>query len=215
MNYTFVNVPTPKKKLPSHDGIEFESLSSYLEQAERLISHYCSNKNPRARSILFGNDDSVSLVAHALMMADWTYDVNNQSENGTATKKTYRYLRATWAMKTLLTKNRQQRLKSNLSLDMVFSDPSKVGNTSFLDFIEDISQGSPSSNLQTQELRAAIDEMLSLGIVTDTQREYLVLRYLKEMELEEIAAFKGVTRQAVYDGLKRATRFLQEGLNIK
>ena len=47
MNYTFVNVPTPKKKLPSHDGIEFESLSSYLEQAERLISHYCSNKNPR------------------------------------------------------------------------------------------------------------------------------------------------------------------------
>ena len=36
MNYTFINVPTPKKKLPSHKGIEFESLASYLEQAEKL-----------------------------------------------------------------------------------------------------------------------------------------------------------------------------------
>jgi len=57
--------------------------------------------------------------------------------------------------------------------------------------------------------------LLELGLVTETQKQYLVLRYLNEMELDEIAEFKGVTRQAVYDGLKRAKRFLREGLNIE
>ena len=213
MNYTFINVPTPKKKLPSHKGIEFESLASYLEQAEKLIVHYCSNKNPKARNVLIGNEDSLSLVAHALMVADWTYDCNNKSDNGTASKKTYRYLRATWAMKAIMTKNLTQRARSPMSLDIVFA--SNDSNSSILDFIEDISQESPSSRMQSQELRSAIDELLDLGIITKTQKEYLVLRYLQELDLNEIAKVKGVTRQAVSDGLKRAISFLQEGLNIK
>ena len=51
--------------------------------------------------------------------------------------------------------------------------------------------------------------------ISKTQKEYLVLRYLQELDLNEIAKVKGVTRQAVSDGLKRAISFLQEGLNIK
>jgi len=124
MNYTFINVPTPKKNLPKHDDVEFESLSSYLEQANRLISHYCKNKNPRAYSVLSNNEDAVSLVAHALMMADWTYDVSNKSKNGSASKNTYRYLRATWAMKTVMSKSTVQRLRTPLSLDISFSTES-------------------------------------------------------------------------------------------
>ena len=213
MNYTFINVPTPKKSLPKHDDVEFESLSSYLEQANRLISHYCKNKNPRAYSVLSNNEDAVSLVAHALMMADWTYDVSNKSKNGSASKNTYRYLRATWAMKTVMSKSTLQRLRTPLSLDISFSTES--GENSLMEFIEDFSEGSPSSRLETQELRHNIQCLLELGLVTETQKQYLVLRYLNEMELDEIAQFKGVTRQAVYDGLKRAKRFLREGLNLE
>tara|TARA_R110002012_G_scaffold88553_1_gene217961 strand:+ start:944 stop:1585 length:642 start_codon:yes stop_codon:yes gene_type:complete len=213
MNYTFINVPTPKKSLPKHDDVEFESLSSYLEQANRLISHYCKNKNPRAYSVLSNNEDAVSLVAHALMMADWTYDVSNKSKNGSASKNTYRYLRATWAMKTVMSKSTIQRLRTPLSLDISFSTES--GENSLMEFIEDFSEGSPSSRLETQELRHNIQCLLELGLVTETQKQYLVLRYLNEMELDEIAQFKGVTRQAVYDGLKRAKRFLREGLNLE
>ena len=100
-----------------------------------------------------------------------------------------------------------------MSLDMVFA--SNDSSSSILDFIEDISQECPSSRMQSQELRSAIDELLDLGIITNTQKEYLVLRYLQELDLNEIAKVKGVTRQAVSDGLKRAISFLQEGLNIK
>ena len=212
MNYTFVNVPTPKKKLPSHVDVEFESLSSYLEQANRLISHYCTNKNPRAYSVLGNNEAAISLVAHALMMADWTYDSKNKSKNGTASKNTYRYLRATWAMKTVMSKASVQRSKMPLSLDISFATES--GENSLMDFIESFSEESPTSRLESQELRENIECLLGLGLVTETQREYLVLRYLQEMELDEIATVKCVTRQAVYDGLKRAKRFLKEGLNI-
>ena len=123
------------------------------------------------------------------------------------------YLRATWAMKAIITKNLNQRTRSAMSLDMVFA--SNDSSSSILDFIEDISQECPSSRMQSQELRSAIDELLDLGIITNTQKEYLVLRYLQELDLNEIAKVKGVTRQAVSDGLKRAISFLQEGLNIK
>ena len=146
------------------------------------------------------------------MMADWTYDAANKSKNGSASKNTYRYLRATWAMKTVMSKSTVQRLKAPLSLDISFSTES--GENSLMEFIESFSEESPASRLESQELRENIECLLGLGLVTETQREYLVLRYLEEMELDEIATVKGVTRQAVYDGLKRAKRFLKEGLNI-
>lgn len=47
-------------------------------------------------------------------------------------------------------------------------------------------------------------------LLTDKQKEYLMLYYDEDLSLAEIAEDLGVSRNAVYDNLKRAVALLEE-----
>jgi len=216
MNYSFQKVLTPQKDLPKHEGIEFETLESYIEQAKRLITYYCNKRRSRAQHLLQSSDDAISLVAHALMMADWTYDSSKDSGNGKCSKNTYRFLSASWAIKSFVTKTYANSDKVPLSLDTPIGSMTNNGSNdrTLMNLIEDQKYEQPASKIERDELRESIEQLLGCGIVSTTQAQYLRMRYLEEMSLDAIAEARGVTRQAVYDGIKRATRFIRKGLGI-
>lgn len=47
------------------------------------------------------------------------------------------------------------------------------------------------------------------GLLTDKQKDYVNLYYLMDLQFSEIADELNVTRQAVYDNLKRTTEVLE------
>lgn len=47
------------------------------------------------------------------------------------------------------------------------------------------------------------------GLLTDKQKDYVKLYYLMDLQFSEIADELNVTRQAVYDNLKRTTEVLE------
>lgn len=211
MNFDIIAVGTPKKAYREFDNSEFESLDSYRQQAKKLIVHYAN----RRRSTVLLNDlmrseDAIAAVANALMLADWTYDAERESENGKCSANTYRFLRATWAIKSYLTRRTKRRKRGNVSLDFSLADDYSDLYGLLPDDCPDADQ-----RIIRSELRDIMEEILSSDMITSRQAHYLREHYLEEKPLGDIAKESGVTRQAVYDGLKRAISFIQQELGIQ
>lgn len=208
MNFDIVGIGQAKKPYRKFKDSEFETLSSYIEQAKKIIVHYSNaRRNSQLRNQLMNSDDAISNVANALMLADWTYDSDHESKNGNeqkCTQRTYRFLRATWAIKSYLTRKQRHLRKGNVSLDRHI-------NNEEVDFYDLLPDGSPNpdSRSMSNELKELLEDIINSGILTPKQACYITAHYIKNMTLSEIAEDAGVTRQAVYDGVRRGVAILK------
>jgi RNA polymerase sigma factor (sigma-70 family) len=209
MTVDIVGIGTAQKAFPEVKEENFESLTDYVKHAERIIGYFAPKISKGLAAEMLSSEDAISNVASALMFADWTWDENRVgNETGKkCQKRTYRLMRGQWAIKSYLVRKKKTLDKNIDSLNFVpESGQEQIYQTIESDF------GCPVEALLSTELRETIDSLLSCGIVSEKQKEYIELRYLKELTFAEIGELKGVTRQAVHDTITRAIKQLKEEL---
>jgi RNA polymerase sigma factor (sigma-70 family) len=201
-----------KQKIPykSHDTISFDNLDSYLLLAKKAISKFAKS----LASKMLKDEDAISSVANAIMMADWRWDENYKNKQGTKkTKYSYRNQCAIWSIQTYLSKEYMKNKKFNKVYSLDYSADYDSG---IYDFIEDTKNMRPEENAcyneKTQDISQLIEIILNLECLTDRQKDYIKLYYIEEQTFENIGKKYNITREAARQGLNKAICLVREVL---
>lgn len=204
----------------NHSDIQFDSLSSYITMAKKTISKFANKIYNGLSHKMLNDEDAISSVANAIMMADWRWDENYENEQGTKkTKYSYRNQCAIWAIQTYATKNHNKAKKAKTSTKKIYSlnhenNDFDTGDTYHR--IEDESALTPDEILINKEnkeiLSSLINDLLSLECLSDRQKDYIKLYYLESYTFEKIGHKYGITREAVRQGLNKAINLIQQGV---
>jgi len=197
----------PKIEYKDHSEIEFDSLDSYLLLAKKAISKFANKIFNGLSKKMLNDEDAISSVANAIMMADWRWDENYQNKQGTKkTKYSYRNQCALWAIQTYASKiyQKPKRIKNVYSLDYTSDD----FDASIYDYTQDSKTLRPDEYLINKEncesLSNIINNILSIDYLTDRQKDYIKLYYFEDYTFEKIGNKYGITREAVRQGLNKA-----------
>lgn len=208
-----------KIKYKNHSTIEFDSLQDYILLAKKAISKFANQFYQGLSVKMLKDEDAISSVANAIMMADWRWDENYQNEQGTKkTRYSYRNQCALWAIQTHITKDHKKNKKFKkkiYSLDHVIEDDAE---SSVHNFTQDDRTLSPETILMQaenkEELTRLIDSLLSLDCLSSRQKDYIRLYYFESYTFEKIGQKYGITREAVRQGLNKAINMIKEAINV-
>ena len=201
-----------KIKYKDQSNVEFDTLDVYLLLAKKAISKFANQIFNGLSKKMLKDEDAISSVANAIMMADWRWDENYTNKQGTKkTKYSYRNQCALWAIQTYVSK--------------IYKKPKKINNVYSLDFhnedlecstheyIEDKNSRPPDQLLieeeQKQELSTLIENILDIDYLSDRQKDYIRLYYFEDHTFEQIGKKYDITREAVRQGLNKALNLLQ------
>jgi len=208
-----------KIEYKDHSQLEFDSLNTYMTLAKKSISKFSNQFYNGLSSKMLKDEDAISSIANAIMMADCRWDDNYQNDKGTKkTKYSYRNQCALWAIQTYVSKNykKNKKFKTTIySLDYIAEkdDESTVHN-----FTEDTKSLPPEEILinkeNKEELSSLINKLLQLGCLSDKQRDYIQLYYFESYTFEKIGKKYGITREAVRQGLNKAISLIKESINV-
>lgn len=195
-----------KLKYRNYENTEFLPLYEYILMAKKIVSKLSSQYNKK----LLDNDDVISYVANAIMMADWRWDNEYKSKEGR--KKdlySYRNQCAIWAIKTLVSKKTKK--KQMYSLDETISSSDNRNNFDFLEDCKCIDPSDSLSNKETQHnLCEDIKSLLQSDLLSEKQKQYIQLYYFEGQTLEKIGKQFGVTREAVRQNINKTIVKLRE-----
>jgi RNA polymerase sigma factor (sigma-70 family) len=191
---------------------KFEDLGTYILLAKKVISKFAPSFYNGLHKELLSNEDAVSDIASALMMADWKWDKNRTGFNGQSkTRYSYRNQCGLWAIKTYVT-NKYKKKNHKLSIDNLSNDDLKTHAS----HIVDRSNCNPYEILAEKEeknfIQQNINNVLESGILSDKQKNQIKKYYFENKTLLEIGKEYGVTREAVRQniqkGLKRIKNYV-------
>lgn len=201
----------------NHAEIDFDTLKSYLTMAKKTISKFANKIYCGLASKMLKDEDAIANVANAIMMADWRWDENYKNDQGTKKNRySYRNQCALWAIQTYATKNHKLSKKIN----NIYSLNHDIDGDETMDlyhFTEDTSIKSPEDILIEKEnkdtLTELLDNLFSVGCLTDRQKDYIRLYYFEDYTFEKIGKKYGITREAVRQGLNKALDIIREASN--
>lgn len=212
-------VGNQKIQYRDHSEIQFDSLDHYVTLAKKSIAKFSNQFYQGLSSKMLKDEDAISSVANAIMMADWRWDENYQNEKGTKkTRYSYRNQCALWAIQTYITKDHKKDKKFKkkfYSLDHITaSDDDSTAHH----FTQDDKILSPDDILvakeDKEELAKLIDSLLSLDCLSARQKDYIRLYYFESYTFEKIGQKYGITREAVRQGLNKAISMIKETINV-
>lgn len=203
-----------KIEYKNHSTIEFDSLKDYMTMAKKTISKFANKIYSGLASKMLKDEDALSAVANAIMMADWRWDENYQNDKGTKKNKySYRNQCALWAIQTYATKNS----KRSKNIKKIYSLNHNIDSEDSFDMYhltEDLSVESPENILLESEdkkiLSDLITNLLSLECLSDRQKDYIKLYYFEDYTFEKIGKKYGITREAVRQGLNKALDLIRQ-----
>lgn len=209
MSIQIESIGNPKIKYKDHSNVEFDDLSNYLNLAKKAISKFANSFYSGLAKKMLRDEDAISNIAYSLMLADWRYDENYQSERDqNKTQYSYRNQCAIWAIKSYITKSHKNHKKNKknktiFSLDYQASDD---GITSY-HYIADKKASLPEESAIDSEERTLIKEKaeqyLSSSLLTEKQKEYIRLYYYDNYTFEQIGTKYNLTREAVRQSIKK------------
>lgn len=187
---------------------EYETLETYTNLAKKIISKFAPTFYSGLRKELLSNDDAISDIASALMMADWKWDANRKGHDGQSkTRYSYRNQCGIWAIKTYITnKYKKKNQYSKLSIDSMSKDElntyaANIPDKSACDPYEIVSEAEEINNIKED-----IRELLNSDLLSEKQRNQIYQYYFESKTLLEIGKEYGVTREAIRQNI-------QKGLN--
>lgn len=201
-----------KKEYKNHKKIEFLSLDEYILMSRKIISKMGSGPSRH----YLNNEDVVSYVANALMMADWRWDEHYSSKDGRK-KNLYSYRNqcAIWAIQTLTTKHKKS--KKNIK---IYSLDDTIGNTdgrNNLDFIEDKNDHDPADIVEKDEIdgeiKVLINQLLDGNLISEKNKKYIKMYYFDGQTLEKIGNHFNITREAVRQGINKSLQTFRDILS--
>lgn len=204
----------------NHSDIQFDSLSNYMTMAKKTISKFANKVYNGLSNKMLKDEDAISSVANAIMMADWRWDENYENEKGTKkTKYSYRNQCAIWAIQTYATKNHTKSKRAKTVTKQIYSlnhENNDFDTGDVYHRIEDESMSTPDAILIDKEnkeiLSSLINDLLSLECLSARQRDYIKLYYLENYTFEKIGQKYGITREAVRQGLNKAISLIKQGI---
>lgn len=200
------------------DTINFDSLNTYLLLARKSISRFANQFYNGLADTMLKDEDAISNIANAIMMADWRWDENYQNEKGTKkTRYSYRNQCAIWAIQTYVSKNaKRKKSKKNIHVSLDHIIGSEDGCTTIHNLTKDAKAHSPEDILvekeQKAELSHLISSLLELECLSTRQKDYIRLYYFEEYTFEKIGKQYGVTREAVRQALNKAINIIQNSI---
>jgi RNA polymerase sigma factor (sigma-70 family) len=192
---------------------QFEPMSIYISLAKKTINKFAPKFYNGLNKEMLSNEEAISDVATALMYADWRYDPERTGKEGN--KKTlysYRNQCAIWAIKTYVTqkyKNSNKQYKIH-SLDNTFDDHDKSNgycittNNSEQNPLEILIENETNENISADLLKT-----LNSGVISDKQKQQLIMYYYDDMTLSQIGKRFNVSREAIRQNIKRAIQAIK------
>lgn len=202
-----------KIEYKNHSTLEFDSLKNYMTMAKKTISKLANKTYIGLAQKMLKDEDAISAVANAMMMADWRWDENYENKQGTKKNKySYRNQCALWAIQTYASKKSRKPKNAN----KVYSLNHTIDSDDSFDIyhlIEDTKSSSPDDILleleDKQILSDLVDSLLSLDCLTDRQKDYIRLYYFEDYTFEKIGKKYNITREAVRQGLNKALEIIR------
>jgi len=206
-------VGNQKIKYKNANDISFDSLQSYLKIAKKAISKFSNSIYSGLSKKMLSDEDAISDVANAIMMADWRWDENYQNTKGTKkTKYSYRNQCAIWAIQSYATKytKKLKKIKNVYSLNH-HSDSSD--NADMYNVIADNRAESPDCVAENSEkehvLKNLVQTLINNDCLSDRQKDYIKLYYFENLTFDKIGKKYGITREAVRQGLNKALELIR------
>lgn len=202
-----------KIKYKDHSSVEFDTLTAYITLAKKSVSKFANQFYSGLSIQMLKDEDALSSIANAIMMADWRWDENYSNTKGTKKSKySYRNQCAIWAIQTYVTKYAKNKQKDNtLSLDHIIDKDNSVTSGVLM---ADQKTISPLDILIKKEssdhLRKNIDNILSIDFLSERQKDYIKLYYLEGLTFDKIGKKYNITREAVRQGLNKALEVLRK-----
>jgi RNA polymerase sigma factor (sigma-70 family) len=218
MSVQIEGIGNQKIEYRNHNEIDFYCLSEYLTLAKKAISKF-ANRFYRGLSIkMLKDEDAISNIANAIMMADWRFDENYVGKNKEKkTRYSYRNQCALWAIQGYVTKNYRNKNKKQktYSLDHTIYDNEEFSSYCF---VVNNKSKSPEEIIlyeeESQQIKNKIHEIMCLDFVTDNQKEYIRLYYIEGNTFEKIGKKFRLTREAIRQSIKKAITKIQEYYNV-
>ena len=192
---------------------QFETMSTYISLAKKTINKFAPKFYNGLNKEMLSSEEAISDVATALMYADWRFDPDREGKEGN--KKTlysYRNQCAIWAIKTYVTqkyKGSNKKYKTH-SLDNYFND---TDNTNGYNVTENKTEKDPLDILIENEtnnnISLDIDKALNSGIISEKQKQQLMMYYFDDMTLSQIGKKFNVSREAIRQNIKRAIQLIR------
>lgn len=184
---------------------QFETLSTYTMLAKKIISKFAPSFYSNLRQELLSNEEAISEIAEAIMIADWRWDKDRTGHEGKSkTKYSYRNQCGLWAIKTYVS-NKYKKKNTNFS---IHNDISSRGESK--SFAENMKEKTPSdpylllAEKEEKELISKyISDILSSEILSDKQRNQIKEYYFNDKTLLEIGNEYGVTREAIRQNIQK------------
>lgn len=204
-----------KQKISYKDAstIKFDDLSEYILLAKKSISKFANRFYNGLASKMLKDEEAISNVANAIMMADWRFDENYKNDANTKkTKYSYRNQCALWAIQTYVTKNhKKQKRQKNKIYSLNYTD--QDDDSGAYSYVEDARSQDPLSIIIEQEnkdnLSSLIDQLLSLDCLSHKQKDYIRLYYFEDYTFEEIGQKYNLTREAVRQSMNKALSLIK------
>lgn len=205
-------IGTQKIEYKNPSKVEFDTLSNYILLAKKSISKFANKFYSGLASKMLKDEDAISSIANAIMMADWRYDENYESKNGNKNKTKYSYRNqcALWAIQTHVTKSYKKK-KINTK---VYS----------IDYAEDADSNCYGENIECKtknpetilieretknKISSLINDLLSLDCLSIRQKDYIRLYYFDGNTFEEIGKKYNLTREAIRQSVNKAIQLIR------
>lgn len=190
---------------------QFDSLSTYIALAKKTISKFGPKFYNGLSTEMLKNEEAISDIATAIMYADWRFDANRKGKSGQQkTLYSYRNQCAIWAIKTYITNKYKQR--KNISIDQENEYDQDISS-----MIQDHKQMTPLDIITAQEssdlLESDIEKLLNNNLLSDKQRQQIIMYYFGNETLSAIGKRFGVSREAVRQNIKRGFEIIKSHVN--
>lgn len=205
-----------KIKYRNASEVDFSDLSEYILLAKKSISKFANQFYNGLANKMLKDEDAISNVANAIMMADWRYDENyeNSLGNGKKTKYSYRNQCALWAIQTYVTKGHKKNKNKNKFYSLDYTDNSEESTA--YSYIEDQRSLSPDQILiqkeKSDDISRLINDLLSLNCLSEKQKDYIKLYFFENYTFEQIGKKYDLTREAIRQSLNKALSLIKESI---
>lgn len=166
------------------NNTNFLTLKEYILIAKKIISKYAEYFGKNLKQRMLSSEDAIGYVCYHLMMGDWSYDPSRMC------KQTYLRLRSgLWAIRSY---------KRELWREFHRSNTQQLGS-----YDGAISKESPSDELFGTPLHRLCEKFLNNSGLTNNEKAYIDLYFLKGMKLQEIVEIKGTSVQNIQQAISR------------
>lgn len=191
---------------------QFETLDTYILLAKKIISKFASSFYVSLRKELLSNDEAISEIAEALMIADWKWDANRKGHEGKSkTRYSYRNQCGIWAIKTYIS-NKYKKKNNHFSIDSIDNDADI--NLNHVQNIPEKTSSDPAiiaeANEQKRILSESIKDLFESDILSDKQKNQIYDYYFNDCTLLEIGKKYGVTREAIRQNIQKGLAKIKE-----